>query len=198
MTNIFNMGNMDEFSEKINLDELYETKKQKDLNKLETYNRILNRIHNKIKHVSRQRCEQHCWFLVPEIILGVPRFDNGDCIAYVVQKLRDNGFVVKYTHPNMLFISWQNWIPDYVRNEIRKKMNVNVDGHGNIIEKKDKDDEAKAVDFFGNKAIKENGEERKNEKNGSGSGNGNGKFKDVDSYKPSGNKIYSDIFLNFE
>ena len=44
MTNIFNMGDMDDFSEKINLDELYETKKQKDLNKLELYNRILNRI----------------------------------------------------------------------------------------------------------------------------------------------------------
>ena len=51
MTNIFNMGDMSDFTEKINLDELYETKKQKDLNKLETYNRILNRIHNKIKHV---------------------------------------------------------------------------------------------------------------------------------------------------
>ena len=193
MTNIFNMGDMDDFSEKINLDELYETKKQKDLNKLELYNRILNRIHNKIKHVSRQRCDQHCWFLVPEMIIGVPRFDNGDCIAYIVQKLRDNGFMVKYTHPNMLFISWQNWIPDYVRNEIKKKMNVNVDGHGNIVEKGNngRDKDAKEVDFFGTKAIKNKDEERKGE-------NKEKNYKDVDSYKPSGNKIYSDIFLNFE
>ena len=194
MTNIFNMGDMDDFSEKISLDELYETKKQKDLNKLTLYNRILNRIHNKIKHVSRQRCDQHCWFLVPEMILGVPRFDNGDCIAYVVQKLRDNGFMVKYTHPNMLFISWQNWIPDYVRTEIKKKMNVNVDGHGNVVEKgKGKDKDSKEVDFFGLKAIKDKDEERKGENK-----NKDSNYKDVDSYKPSGNKVYSDIFLNFE
>ena len=185
------MGDMDDFSEKINLDELYETKKQKDLNRLEIYNRILNRIHNKIKHVSRQRCDQHCWFLVPEMILGVPRFDNGDCIAYIVQKLRDNGFVVKYTHPNMLFISWQNWIPDYVRTEIKKKMNVNVDGYGNVIEKKDKNDSAKEVDFFGPKAITLNKDEK-------GEKGKNKNYKNIDSYKPTGNKIYSDIFLNFD
>ena len=196
MTNIFNMGDMNDFSEKIDLDELYETKKQKDLNKLEIYNRILNRIHNKIKHVSRQRCDQHCWFLVPEMILGVPRFDNGDCIAYVVQKLRDNGFVVKYTHPNMLFISWQNWIPDYVRTEIKKKMNVNVDGHGNIIEKNKETDntKVKALDFFGTKS---NSGER-NEENNKDNNKKDDKYKDVNSYKPTGNKIYSDIFLNFE
>jgi hypothetical protein len=126
------------------------------------------------------------------MILGVPRFDNGDCIAYIVQKLRDNGFMVKYTHPNMLFISWQNWIPDYVRNEIRKKINVNVDGHGNVIEKNaEKDKDAKQVDFFGTKALKSKDDEKKgNDKNKN--------YKDVDSYKPSGNKVYSDIFLNFE
>ena len=89
------------------------------------------------------------------------------------------------------FISWQNWIPDYVRNEIRKKINVNVDGHGNVIEKNaEKDKDAKEVDFFGTKALKNKEEDKKGGKNKN--------YKDVDSYKPSGNKVYSDIFLNFE
>ena len=77
------------------------------------------------------------------------------------------------------------------RSEIKKKINVNVDGHGNVIEKKDK--ESKNVDFFGTKAIKDSSEERTDENK-----NKNKNYKDVDSYKPSGNKIYSDIFLNFE
>lgn len=196
MTNIFNMGDMSDFTEKINLDELYETKKQKDLNKLETYNRILNRIHNKIKHVSRQRCEQHCWFVVPEMILGLPRYDNSDCIAYIVQKLRDNGFAVKYTHPNMLFISWQNWVPDYVRTEIKKKMNVNINGFGEVVEKTktiDNDEgDKKTTGFFdlsdlSNKSSERNDEKKKNKED----------YKKVDSFKPA-NKIYSDIFLEFE
>ena len=67
-----------------------------------------------------------------------------------------------------------------------------MDGHGNVIEKdKGKDKDSKEVDFFGTKAIKNSSEERKGE-------NKNKNYKDVDSYKPSGNKIYSDIFLNFE
>ena len=41
--------------EKINLDELYEKKKEQDKNKLFTYNKILARIHEKIKLTSRQR-----------------------------------------------------------------------------------------------------------------------------------------------
>ena len=40
---------------KINLDELYDTKKEKDLQKLQVFNRILNRIHTKIKMTSRQK-----------------------------------------------------------------------------------------------------------------------------------------------
>ena len=65
---------------------------------------------------------QYCWFLVPEMILGVPRYDNGACIAYLIDKLRDNNFMIRYTHPNLLFISWQHWVPSYVRDEIRKKL----------------------------------------------------------------------------
>ena len=49
MADIFTLDNVQDFSEKINLDELYEKKKQHDLSRLELYNKILNRIHVKIK-----------------------------------------------------------------------------------------------------------------------------------------------------
>ena len=42
MADIFTLDNVQDFSEKINLDELYEKKKQHDLNRLELYNKILN------------------------------------------------------------------------------------------------------------------------------------------------------------
>ena len=54
MTHIFNLENFDDFSERINMDELYEKKKQHDLDQLTLYNKILNRIHVKIKTTSRQ------------------------------------------------------------------------------------------------------------------------------------------------
>ena len=111
------------YPDKINLDDLYDNKKKTDMQKLNTYNKILNRIHKKIKVVSRQRNNmQCCWYVVPEIILGVPKFDHTDCISYILDKLYANGFKIKYTHPNLLLISWNHWIPGYVRNEIKKNI----------------------------------------------------------------------------
>ena len=40
---IFNLEELDNFSEKLNLDELYEKKREHDLRKLEVFNKILNR-----------------------------------------------------------------------------------------------------------------------------------------------------------
>ena len=96
MSNIFTLENIDDFSEKINIDELYEKKRQYDVGKLELFNKILNRIHVRIKTTSRQKLdEQFCWFVVPEVIIGVPKYDQGACIAYIVDKLKTNGFHVK-------------------------------------------------------------------------------------------------------
>ncbi len=120
--------------EKINLDELYEKKKEQDKNKLFTYNKILARIHEKIKLTSRQRCQQQfCWFIVPEIILGVANYDHAGCIAYLVDKLQENNFMVRYTHPNLLLISWHHYVPNYVRNEFKKKTGKAIDEYGRPI-----------------------------------------------------------------
>jgi hypothetical protein len=119
---------------KLNIDELYSKKQQQDLNVLKNYNNILLRIHNKIKYNSKNIINENCcWYLMPEMILGVPKYDHRDCTAYVIEKLRANGFIVRYTHPNLLFISWKHWIPSYVRNEIKKKTGNSIDENGNII-----------------------------------------------------------------
>lgn len=131
---IFNLEELDNFSEKLNLDELYEKKRAHDLRKLEVFNKILNRIHHKIKLTSRQKLdEQYCWFVVPETMIGIPKYDQGACIAYLLDKLKTNGFVCRYLHPNVLFISWKHWIPSYVRTELKKKTGKNIDGFGKFI-----------------------------------------------------------------
>jgi hypothetical protein len=42
MTNIFTLENFQDLSDKINIDELYEKKRIKDLQRLELYKKILN------------------------------------------------------------------------------------------------------------------------------------------------------------
>ena len=142
MSNIFTLENVQDFSEKISIDDLYEKKRQYDLNKLALFNKILNRIHVKIKTISRQKMdEQFCWFLVPEMIIGVPRYDQGACIAYIIDKLKENGFNVRYIHPNTLFISWLHWVPSYIRTELKKKTGIVINEYGEKVSQENEDNE---------------------------------------------------------
>ena len=188
MTHIFNLGELDDFNEKINLDDLYEKKREHDLSKLNIFNRLLGRIHNKIKLTSRQKHdEQFCWFVVPEMMIGVPKYDQGAAIAYIMDKLTDNGFVTKYIHPNLIFISWKHWIPAYVRTEIKKKLGYNIDGWGNIIDKKEEDkkknDDPNSLVFNNSKALTVTSKDKKD-------------YKSIKDYTPSGNLVYNKDLLS--
>ena len=120
---------MEDFNEKINLDDLFNTQKNISDNKIKIYQKILQRVHKKIKITSRSRkCEKHCFYLVPEFVLGVPIYDTSTCITYIIDKLIDNGFQVRYIHPNMLFISWNHYIPYHTRMELKKKKGIKIDG----------------------------------------------------------------------
>ena len=182
MANIFTLENIEDFSEKVNIDELYEKKRKQDLNKLDLFNKILNRIHVKIKTVSRQKVdEQACWFLFPETIIGVPRYDQAGCIAYLLNALQENGFNVRYFHPNTLFICWDHWVPSYVRTEIKKKTGVQVNEYGRIIEEEKEEDEEEHVEQQQGSI-----QQIKNSK----------KYTPINSYKPSGKLVYSEDLLN--
>jgi len=190
MANIFTLENIEDFSEKVNIDELYEKKRKQDLNKLDLFNKILNRIHVKIKTVSRQKVdEQACWFLVPETIIGVPRYDQAGCIAYLISKLQTNGFNVRYIHPNLLFISWNHWVPSYVRTEIKKKTGITLNEYGKKVEEND-DNDVKAIepsnpnDYILRGQNMDQKDKPKKE------------YTPIKSYKPSGNLIYDDELLN--
>jgi hypothetical protein len=141
MANIFTLDKCESgASTVINLDELYEKRKNYDLQKLDLFNKILNRVHVRIKTTSAQKLnEPYCWFIVPEIIIGVPKYDQAACVAYIIDKLQNNSFRVKYIHPNALFISWLHWIPTYIRTEYKKKYGIEIDELGNEISR-DNDD----------------------------------------------------------
>ena len=193
MSSIFTLENINDFSEKINIDELYERKKQYDLNKLNLYNKILNRIHVRIKTTARQKIdEQFCWFVVPEVILGVPKYDQGACIAYLLDKLKENGFAVSYIHPNTLLISWKSWVPTYVRTELKKKTGIVIDEYGKPIDK-----ETKLISASSGPQNLDESMFKMNEKTATSISNINKKkYTPINSYKPQGNLVYGDDLLS--
>lgn len=165
------MNNDIDIPEKIDLDELYDRKQKLTQNRINTYKMILARAHTRIKTTARQKCdEQFCFFLMPEFIIGLPKYNIETCVSYVTQKLKDNGFHVKYTHPNLLFISWKHYIPAHERHEIKTKTGVLVDGFGKKVV-----DESKKQEIIVKKKPAEN-------------------YKDISSYKPSG--IYNMDLMN--
>jgi hypothetical protein len=87
---------------------LYSDEAKRDSTRIRIYNNVLQHIYNKIKAISRiPGNEKSLWFVVPEFIPGTPRFDIGDAVIYIVWNLRNVGYHVEYTHPNLLFISWK-------------------------------------------------------------------------------------------
>jgi hypothetical protein len=92
--------------------------------------------------------------------------------------LEENGFNVKYFHPNTLFICWEHWVPSYVRNEIKHKTGIIINEYGEKISENNDEDEKEQP--------KENIEQIKNSK----------KYTPINSYKPSGKLVYSDDLLN--
>ena len=188
MENIFNNRNDVEEVNKLNMDDLYETKHQSDLLKLKTYKMVLTRIHTRIKVTSRQNnSDQFCWFVIPEVILGAPKYDAPSCIVYVINELKENGFNVKYTHPNLLFISWKHYIPGYVRSEFKKQTGKNIDGFGNEIKKGNKKEENTVGGLLVNRG-KRGSEPETAKKNSK-------EYKAINSYKPTGKLIYNNELI---
>jgi hypothetical protein len=198
MANIFTLENIDDFSEKLNIDELYEKKRQYDLNKLALFNKILNRIHVRIKTTSRQKTdEQFCWFVVPEVIIGVPKYDQASCIAYLIDKLKINQFNVRYIHPNTLFISWIHWVPSYVRNELKKKTGIIVNEYGLRVDETDDNTNNTNKISFETKNPNDFILNLKPQDNQSEKGKQTKKdYTPIASYKPLGNLIYGEDLLN--
>tara|TARA_Y100000768_G_C23909327_1_gene649124 strand:- start:477 stop:1010 length:534 start_codon:yes stop_codon:yes gene_type:complete len=170
MSTIFDLRDEEGDNTQISLDELYDKQEKAAIRKLQLYNKVLAKVHNKIKLISRQQNKEYwCWFAVPQFILGSPEYEFNVCLDYLVEKLSDNGLKVKVVNPNILLISWKDWIPQYARDVIKEKLGKKIDGNGIVIEDP-KSEKEETVD--------------------------NNKYKTIVDTTPIKNNIYDDFFKN--
>jgi len=92
-------------SSQLNINDLFETTNHKTLRRLETYDKILQQCHCRIKYYSKFE-KTTCFFAIPEFIIGVPLFDIQELRQYMINSLKKNGFQIMYLHPNWLMIDW--------------------------------------------------------------------------------------------
>lgn len=173
----------DDTLNRVNIDELFDKRQRRDMKQVTIFNKILNRIQKKVIVTGKtKRNEQFVWFTVPEYIFGEPVYDKGECIGYLISKLEENGFHIKYMHPNTLFVSWEHWVPSYMRTELKKKRGILVDEHGNIIDKVEQSNDINSTILNDRNAPPGAKKDQK-------------QYTPIGSYRPTGNLVYNQDIL---
>jgi hypothetical protein len=97
---------------------LFEKRVARDNAKLRAYNQVLTQIQSRIRATAAlPGNKNYLLYTVPPFILGLPAIDLQDCIVYVVHQLRIGGFEVRFTYPNLLYISWKHYEQEYMREQ---------------------------------------------------------------------------------
>lgn len=81
------------------------------------FNKIYDEIITKIK-LNNLKKNTDILVSVPDKRLGFPDFDFKELLYYIINKLRNAGFHVRYIEPNTLYISWVS------EEELIKKQNI--------------------------------------------------------------------------
>ncbi len=98
--------------------DLYQHRSRRDGARLKAYNQLLEQIYNRVRVAARLPTHPaFVSFVIPPFILGVPKLDLEDCVVYLVYQLRQSGFMVRYTYPNLLVISWKHHERQYLVND---------------------------------------------------------------------------------
>lgn len=91
----------------LNANELFEKNKKLNEKVFNTFKEILKKCNTLIKF-ENQKKQSDIIFDVPKILLGYPSYDYDECLCYLILKLRNNNFFVKYMYPTQLYISWHD------------------------------------------------------------------------------------------
>jgi len=102
----------------LRVSELYQRRQAKDAARLRAYNQILETVHHRIR-VQGNMPNSPCSLLytIPPFVLGLPKIDLEDCVVYLVYQLRQSGFDVRYSYPNLLAISWVHHERSYITDQ---------------------------------------------------------------------------------
>lgn len=116
----------------LNIYSLNNVRDQKEINKFQIYREVLQKCHHRIKTFS-SKGDSFCFYIIPEYIYGIPKYDTLNCANYMINKLNKNGFNVNYTYPNLLYISWQH-VPSEINRKIKEKLNLNSSDKNNKLD----------------------------------------------------------------
>lgn len=89
----------------LNILQLHRTINEKRQKKNEAFQRVLCICHKRIQAAADGQ-QMMTFIVVPEFVVGFPMFNMNECLEYIIDALRKNGFLVRYYFPKILYISW--------------------------------------------------------------------------------------------
>ena len=100
---------------RLNPSDLFNRRLKRDHARLRAYNQLLNTIHQRIYTMSQMNGNTNfITYSIPPFIFGLPKIDLQDCVVYLVYMLRQGGYEVRFTYPNLLYISWRHHEREYL------------------------------------------------------------------------------------
>jgi len=130
----------------INILDLHRTLNEKNQKKIECYEKVLEICHKRIK-LSNNNNSLRLVFEIPEFIYGYPLFDLNECIKYLLNNLKLNGFLVKYYFPKILYISW-DFKEINMQKELIDKQNIQLEKQEKIINNRIKTEQMYSKDLL--------------------------------------------------
>ena len=83
---------------------------------------ISKKCFEKIKETSTND-QYYCFFKIPEYIPGYPLFNMTECVLYLLNILKDKGFLCRYADNYIIYITWN--IPKKTYKAIENNPNPN-------------------------------------------------------------------------
>lgn len=188
----------------LNINKLRSEVEDREQKKLKIFENILEMCYQKILNTNKKSDNYNCTFIVPNVVFGLPLYNIGDCITFIMDKLVDKGFEIYFALPTTIHISWQpegyKNTNSYINNNINTQSipNTQIEYYNSLQPQKQL-----VIKYNGiNKQNKYYNNNKSNNKiyNNNETINNNIQYRPIDTYTSNSDSIYDindlDIFQN--
>lgn len=191
----------------LNINKLRSEVEEREKKKIKIFENVLEMCYKKILNTNKQYDNYSCTFIVPNVVFGLPLYNIGDCVQFIMDKLIEKGFEIYFALPTTIHISWKPEATSYNNsdhNPAYLDQNNQIEYYNTLNPEKQliikyNGPSRKNINNHINNTQKNNMQKNNTQKN-TMQKNNNIQYRPIDEYKEYSNSIYDlndlDIFEN--
>ena len=90
----------------LNINKLRNEVEERENKKYKTFETVLEMCYKKILNINKQNNDYNCTFIVPNVVFGLPLYNVGECVRFIMDKLVEKGFEIYFAPPTTITIYW--------------------------------------------------------------------------------------------